>query len=698
MVFRIAGVKCSGFTTHINLLLFFFLVILLQLNLGKPKKGITRKQEEGERMSKVKNCLKKLGDYLSEKQKEIVGCIIEIIMPVVILTGPAGVGKTRTIKGMCRVLKMMNEKFVITSTTGISALLYEDEGVDAYTVHQALCMDAHSVEIGSFTNRPSIWFSEAKYIIVDEMSMMSSTVWEALMHHKAQWQKIILCGDLTQLPPVVVGLNERSALQTFNRGMYSFVYGEYVACFMLTEKQRQKEDREFAVIQDRIAQKGYFKELNDFFPKDYMYTTGDEEELRKVVGKCVADAENEINTMIIVPTHAKAETYNRIGQYFYKDNPSYTYETEYVEASENTLDKIDHEGNKRAIKQKVEADKKRIRHILGSHTFYVGQKVMITDNETVSMGEKRSYFNGSIGTVLSVCMEYMEIKIWHDEKVVKIYPIETKHYVYLKTEKEIIAYCYGVTKRMPIISAFAVTAHKTQGMSLKNAFIDPQGCFLPGQFYTMISRIETRAGVYLLRKIRPEDVIVDRHAVVFYKYVLEHGRVYTNEMVDFLKQRFYEADRYREAEEYSAPYLECGILDDNDMVEYSFEVPKCKIMRYIISVLSVNRDYAFDRRYVDPRLPYLFCLAINYRDVVIIDLWIKGMLDRYLDPEKKELQLLKLPELAITEEEGQFLVFIEEVKAGIIEDPDMDRHVDEYFETYETNPDEIYFPEEEYER
>ena len=70
--------------------------------------------------------------------------------------------------------------------------------------------------------------------------------------------------------------------------------------------------------------------------------------------------------------------------------------------------------------------------------------------------------------------------------------------------------------QVPLRLAWALTVHKSQGMTLKKAVVDVQGAFASGQAYTALSRLESLDGLRLRAKVCACDVKVDAHVLAFY--------------------------------------------------------------------------------------------------------------------------------------------------------------------------------------
>jgi len=137
-----------------------------------------------------------------------------------------------------------------------------------------------------------------------------------------------------------------------------------------------------------------------------------------------------------------------------------------------------------------------------------GAQVMFIKNDY--SGEKR-YFNGKIGTIHS--LDGGEIKVRFDddseEVVVDKYSWEKKKYALDKESNEIEEKITGTFSHYPIKLAWAVTIHKSQGLTFKKAVIDISDAFAPGQVYVALSRLVSLEGLILTSPFKISTIIPD---------------------------------------------------------------------------------------------------------------------------------------------------------------------------------------------
>lgn len=142
----------------------------------------------------------------------------------------------------------------------------------------------------------------------------------------------------------------------------------------------------------------------------------------------------------------------------------------------------------------------------------IGAKVMFlrNDNET-----PRRFFNGKIGMVEKVNDEYITIKCPEDKQSIELSKAEWENIRYSTnaTTKQIEENMLGKFTQFPLRLAWAITIHKSQGLTFDKAVIDAGNAFASGQVYVALSRCRTLEGLVLLSKINPGSIQNDREIV-----------------------------------------------------------------------------------------------------------------------------------------------------------------------------------------
>ncbi|MEN8119701.1 MAG: helix-turn-helix domain-containing protein [Bacteroidota bacterium] len=130
-----------------------------------------------------------------------------------------------------------------------------------------------------------------------------------------------------------------------------------------------------------------------------------------------------------------------------------------------------------------------------------GAQVMFVKNDY--SGEKR-YFNGKIGTVSSLSNDSIEVDFNDGSETVTVdkYTWENKKYSLDKETNEITESVKGSFTHYPLKLAWAITVHKSQGLTFEKAMIDVSRAFAPGQIYVALSRLTSLKGLVLTEPIR----------------------------------------------------------------------------------------------------------------------------------------------------------------------------------------------------
>ena len=157
----------------------------------------------------------------------------------------------------------------------------------------------------------------------------------------------------------------------------------------------------------------------------------------------------------------------------------------------------------------------------------IGMKVMITSNDVDPTHKVPYYVNGTRATVVkfktkSVVVELedgtqveIEPRLWENNEYK---PSQRYNIAERKMEKFIERVVIGSYEQLPLKSGYAVTSHKSQGLTLDcyNLDLGKNGAFSPGMTYVALSRVKTIQGINLLRPLREVDIIVDPRVVEFY--------------------------------------------------------------------------------------------------------------------------------------------------------------------------------------
>ena len=142
-----------------------------------------------------------------------------------------------------------------------------------------------------------------------------------------------------------------------------------------------------------------------------------------------------------------------------------------------------------------------------------GAKIMMLVNDD-------NWVNGDIGTVYDLGPDFIKVALKGEVYTVEPHIWEDVKYEFNPLTQKLAPKVQGFFKQYPLKLAWAITIHKSQGLTFDSIYLDiGRGAFAPGQTYVALSRCRTLNGVHLKKDITVRDVYCDPRVKAFFEYV-----------------------------------------------------------------------------------------------------------------------------------------------------------------------------------
>jgi len=416
----------------------------------------------------------------------------------VFLTGKAGTGKTTLLR---QILEQTHKHVVVVAPTGIAAL--NAGGVTIHSMFQVPFDSFLPQDYWGASNRNQFFetprtlrnhtrmgrdkkrvIRQMDVLIIDEVSMLRADLLDALEltmrrvrgnNQSFGGVQVLFIGDLMQLPPVVKP-EEWEVLSKFYKSSYFF----HATCleknpplYIELKKIFRQEDPVFIDLLNRLRN-------NNLTDKDALL-------LQKYFQPNFKLSEHP--GVIMLTTHNyKAARVNDSNLKALK-TPSLHY---YAEIQGDFPDKIYPVDAKMELK--------------------VGAQVMFTRNDTLSA---KRFYNGKIGTVEFLDGETIKVRTNDDNQLIVVEPQEWENVQYNINEqtKVVQQKIIGTFVQYPLRLAWAITIHKSQGLTFSNAALDVEDIFQAGQAYVAFSRLRSIEGLVLLSQLQINKFRADGHVL-----------------------------------------------------------------------------------------------------------------------------------------------------------------------------------------
>lgn len=404
----------------------------------------------------------------------------------IFLTGKAGTGKTTFLQ---QIKQLSAKRLAVVAPTGVAAI--NAGGVTIHSLFQLpfgpLVPGATSRERRTFTKEKINLLRTLDLLIIDEISMVRADVLdgidEVLRRYRYNGQpfggvQLLLIGDMQQLPPVIRD-EEWTLLQPHYETGYFFGskalrQTSYVP-IELTHIYRQSDER-------------FIRLLNHVREKTINHEQLADLNQRHIPNFSPDDAEGYIT----LTTHNTAAQQINVGKLNGLKTP--------LRAFEAIIDG-DFPANTYPTEQHL--------------NLKVGAQVMFIKND---ISREKLYYNGKIGQITAIDDDVICVRSQSDGLEIEVYSADWYNIRYSldPATKDIKAETIGTFRQFPLRLAWAITIHKSQGLTFEKAIIDASAAFAHGQVYVALSRCKTLDGLVLrapipLHSIKTEQTLEDFH-------------------------------------------------------------------------------------------------------------------------------------------------------------------------------------------
>ena len=414
----------------------------------------------------------------------------------IFLTGKAGTGKTTLLR---KIVETTHKQTVIVAPTGIAAL-----NAGGVTIHSFFGLPfggyipefipepvvAGSIKLETKTSlRRHFHYNSTKQrlmrsmelLIIDEVSMLRADLLDAIdlslrfvrrIDAPFGGVQVLFIGDLLQLPPVIKP-EEWQYLQKYYKGIFFFnaqVLQEHPPVYIELNKIFRQDDETFIAV------------LNNL--RNNTITQSDQELLNQYVRRDF-DSTKEEGYITLTTHNAQADDMNQNALLALKGK-SYRYKAEIKGDFPNHIYPLDEQ-----LELKV------------------GAQIMFIKND---ISFEKNFFNGKMGKIQSLSADEIEVYFPDEKRSIVVEKYEWNNIKYSLNEQtgEIKEEILGTFVHYPIKLAWAITVHKSQGLTFEKAVLDISKVFAPGQAYVALSRLKSLKGLVLLQPISINGLHTDQ--------------------------------------------------------------------------------------------------------------------------------------------------------------------------------------------
>ena len=397
----------------------------------------------------------------------------------IFLTGKAGTGKTTFLK---TIMEHSRKRPIVVAPTGVAAI-----NAGGVTIHSFFQLPFSPYVPGAkveskfdFGKEKRKIIASSDLLIIDEISMVRADLLDAidavLRRFREHGQpfggmQLLMIGDLAQLTPVVTPEDERMLKPYYDTpyffGSKALQQIDYVT-IQLSHVYRQQDESFIALL----------NEIREGHPST--------EALSKLNSRCQP-------TFIPRPEepYIRLTTHNNLANFY----------------NESELQKL----SGRSFQYRAE-----VKGTFPEYSYPTAETLVLKEGAQVMFVKndpsgEHNYYNGRIGRVMEASDNRLTVYCEGDAEAIEVEPLEWENIRYTLNEqtREIESEVQGTFKQLPLRLAWAITIHKSQGLTFDRAIIDANQSFAPGQVYVALSRCRTLEGLVLASPLEPRAVIND---------------------------------------------------------------------------------------------------------------------------------------------------------------------------------------------
>ncbi|MFK5855362.1 MAG: AAA family ATPase [Bacteroidota bacterium] len=434
-------------------------------------------------------------EYNSNTQLKLAFDYVQFTGKNIFLTGKAGTGKTTFLHNLKNV---SHKRLVVVAPTGVAAI-----NANGVTIHSFFQLPfgpqipgAESPTIKSKTRR----FNKDKIniirsmdlLVIDEISMVRADLLDGIDSTLRRFRnrnlpfggvQLLMIGDLQQLAPVV-------------------------------------KDDEWYLLRDHYKTAFFFSskalQLTQFVSIELLHVFRQSDE--KFISLLNSVRDNKIDNDVIDALNARWDPN------FDLDKAGYIILTTHnAKAKEINVSRLNR------LKEKPHSFRANVSGIFPEYIYPTdfelvlkkGAQVMFVKNDP---NPAKEYYNGKIGKITNISSSNITVECVGDDELIEVGKVEWEKMKYTLDDqsKEIKETVEGVFTQYPLKLAWAITIHKSQGLTFENAVIDAQAAFAHGQVYVALSRCKTLEGMVLSTPIQRQSIKHDSTINNFTKDVEEN--------------------------------------------------------------------------------------------------------------------------------------------------------------------------------